>query len=131
MFLIPHHTNITSSQSPSHQIFHALPILLSDTNNPASRTPTRIARRLTLLVSALAQIVRASVHDDGPAEHALGTDQLDLLVGDGALGVALGVRLEVAEVPDVAFAVGGGAVGLGEGVDWEMLVLAGPSTIRS
>lgn len=93
--------------------------LLSDTNHTASRTTARIARNLTLLVTALAQIIRASVHDDGPAEHALGPDQLDLLVRDGALCVALAVRLEVAEIADVAFAVGGGAVGFGEGVDWE------------
>ena len=57
------------------------------------------------------------MHDDRPAEHALGPDKLDLLVRDGTLGVALAVRFEVSEVPDVAFAVGGGAVGFGEGVD--------------
>ena len=55
--------------------------------------------------------------DDGAAEDALGADQLDELVGDGALGVALGVGLEVAQVADVALAVGGGAVGLVVGVD--------------
>lgn len=103
--------------------------LLGDTNHAASGTTARVARSLALLVSALAQVVRAGVHDNGPAQHALGPDQLDLLVRDGALGVALAVRLEVAEVADVAFAVGGGAVGLGEGVDWvverERVVSAG------
>ena len=69
-------------------------------------------------MSALAQIVGARVHDNGPTEHALGTDQLDLIVRDGTLGVALSVRLEVAEVTNVAFGVGGGAVGFAEGVDW-------------
>jgi len=58
------------------------------------------------------------VHDDGAAQHALGADQLDELVRDGAFGVALGVGLEVAQVADVALAVGGGAVGLVVGVDW-------------
>lgn len=57
------------------------------------------------------------MHDDGAAEDALGADELDLLVLDGALGVALGVGFEVAEVADVAFRVGGGAVGFREGVD--------------
>ena len=101
--------------------------LLSNPNDTASRTGTRVARGLTLLVSALAQIVSARVHDDSPTQHALGTDQLDLLVRDGALGIALAVCLEVAEVADVAFAVRGGAVGLGERVDWEerKAVLAG------
>ena len=55
--------------------------------------------------------------DDGAAEDALRADQLDELVRDGALGVALGVGLEVAQVADVALAVGGGAVGLVVGVD--------------
>lgn len=105
---------LSQPQSPKH----ALP-LLSNTNHTASRTATRIARRLTLLMTALAQIVRAGVHDDRPAEHALGPDELDHLVRDGPLGVALAVRLEVSEVADVAFAVGWGAVGFGEGVDWE------------
>ena len=91
--------------------------LLSNTDDAASRTTARVARRLALLVSAFAQVVGARVHDDGPPEDALGADQLDLLVRDGALGVALGVRLEVTEVADVAFCVGGGAVGLAEGVD--------------
>ena len=62
--------------------------------------------------------VGAGVDDDGAAEDALGADQLDELVGDGALGVALGVGLEVAQVTDVALGVGGGAVGLVVGVDW-------------
>lgn len=52
------------------------------------------------------------MHNDGAAEHALRTDQLDELVGDGALGVALAVSLEVAKVADVALAVGWSAVGL-------------------
>ena len=91
--------------------------LLSNTDDAASRTTARVARRLALLVSAFAQVVGARVHDDGPPEDALGADQLDLLVRDGALGVALGVRLEVAEVADVAFCVGGCAVGLAKGVD--------------
>lgn len=56
--------------------------------------------------------------NDGAAEDALRADQLDELVRDGALGVALGVGLEVAQVTDVALAVGGGAVGLVVGVDW-------------
>lgn len=68
-------------------------------------------------MAALAEVVGAGVHDDGPAEDALGPDQLDEFVGDGALGVALAVCLEVAEIADVADVVGGGAVLLGVGVD--------------
>lgn len=40
-----------------------------------------------------------------------------MLVGDGALSVALGVGLEVAEVTNVALLVAGGAVGLSVGVE--------------
>ncbi len=93
-------------------------LLLGNANDAASRTGARIARSLAQLVSALAQVIGARMHDNGPTEDALRTDQLDLLVRDGALCVALAVRLEVAEVADVAFAVGGGAVRLGEGIDW-------------
>lgn len=66
---------------------------------------------------ASSQVVDASVHDDGAPEHALGPNELDQLVRDGAFGVALRVRLEVAEVADVALAVCAVAVGFGEGVD--------------
>ena len=51
-------------------------------------------------------------------------DQLDLGVGDGALGVALAVGLDVAEVANVAVAVGGAAVALAEGVDCADVLLA-------
>lgn len=91
--------------------------LLSNANDTTSRTTARVARSLTLLVSALTQVIGASMHDNGPTQHALRPDQLDVLVRDGALGVALAVGFEVAEVANVAFAVGGGAVRFGEGVD--------------
>jgi hypothetical protein len=104
------------SISSNHQ--HFLPSskknsLLGDTDNTASRTGARVASLLALLVLALTE--------DGAAQHALRADQLDELVRDAALGVALGVGLEVAQVADVALAVGGGAVGLVVGVDcgWE------------
>lgn len=92
--------------------------LLSNTDNAASGTAASVASLLALLVAALAEVVGAGVHDDGAAEDALGADQLDVLVGHGALGVALGVGLEVAQVADVALAVAGGAVGLVVRVDW-------------
>lgn len=53
-------------------------------------------------MAALAQIIRAGMHDDGAAQHGVFADQLDVLVGDGALAVALPVRVEVAQVADVA-----------------------------
>jgi len=70
-------------------------------------------------MSALPQVVRAGVHDDGATQHALRADELDVLVGHGALGVALRVGLEIAEVTDVALRVRGGAVFFAVGVDWE------------
>jgi len=44
-------------------------------------------------------------------------NELDLRVLDAALGVALAIRLEVAEIADVAVAVAGRAVLFAEGVD--------------
>jgi hypothetical protein len=51
------------------------------------------------------------------ADDALGADQLDELVLDAALGVALAVGLDVTEVANVALLVAGGTVGLVVGVD--------------
>ena len=51
------------------------------------------------------------------ANHALGADELDEAVGHAALGVALGIRLDVAEVTNVAVLVARGAVRLAVGVD--------------
>lgn len=96
---------------------HRLLNLLSNPNDPARRACTRITRELALLVFGLAQIIGASVHDNRPAQDALGPNQLDLLVREAALGVAPAVRLEVAQVADVALVVVGGAVCLGEGID--------------
>jgi hypothetical protein len=44
------------------------------------------------------------------ADDGLWADQLDELVGDGALGVALAVGLVVTEVTDVADLIGWGTV---------------------
>ena len=51
------------------------------------------------------------------ANHALGANELDEAVGHAALGVALGIRLDVAEVTNVAGLVARGAVGLAVRVD--------------
>ena len=51
------------------------------------------------------------------ANHALGADELDEAVGHAALGVALSIRLDVAEVTNVAVLVARGAVGLAVRVD--------------
>jgi len=88
-------------------------------NNPTRGPAPRIPRLLALSVSTLPQVVGTGVHDDGAAQHALRADELDVLVGHGALGVALRVGLEVAEVADVAFGVRRGAVFFAVGVDWE------------
>jgi len=83
----------------------------------ASRTSTSVTGLLALLVSTLSEIVGTGVDNDGAAEDALGTDQLDELVGDGALSIALAVGLEVAEVTNVTLAVGRSTVGLAVGID--------------
>lgn len=55
--------------------------------------------------------------NDGATKDALWADELDQLVGNGALGVALAVGLEVAEVTDVADLVRWSAVSLVVRVD--------------
>jgi hypothetical protein len=115
-------TTYVCPSSSNHHPSHVPPSstaanLLGDTDNTASGTGASVASLLALLVLALAEVVGAGVDDDGAAEHAFRADQLDELVRDGALGVALGVGLEVAQVADVALAVGGGTVGLVVGVD--------------
>ena len=76
--------------------------LIRDPNNATSGPAPRIARDETLLMAALAQIIRAGMHDDGAAQHGVFADQLDVLVGDGAFAVALPIGVEVAQVADVA-----------------------------
>lgn len=119
--LIRHHHPVSSSLFPSlARSGRAQPSttrLLGDTNDTASRAGASVASLLALLVAALAQVVGAGVDNNGAAKDALGADQLDELVGDGAVGVALGVGLEVAQVADVALAVGGSTVGLVVRVD--------------
>jgi hypothetical protein len=83
----------------------------------ASRAGTSVTSLLALLVATLAEIIGTSVDNDGAAEDALGADQLDELVADGALGIALAVSLEVAQVTNVALLVLGGTVGLAVRVD--------------
>jgi hypothetical protein len=51
------------------------------------------------------------------ADDALGANELDEQVGHGALGVALGVGLEVAEITDMAGLIGAVTVSLVVGVD--------------
>ncbi len=53
------------------------------------------------------------------ANDAVGANQLDEAVRDGALGVALAVSLNVAEIANVTGLIGGSTVGLAVGVDWE------------
>ena len=65
--------------------------------------------------------------NDGAAKDALGANQLDELVGDRALSIALAVGLEVAQVADVAVGVGGSTVALAVGVDCGILATALPT----
>lgn len=88
-----------------------------DANNTAGWAGTGVASLEAVLVATLAEVVSAAVDDNGAADDAVRADQLDELVLDGALGNALGVRGDVAEVADVADLVGRRAVGLAEGVD--------------
>lgn len=55
--------------------------------------------------------------DESAAQNGLGTNQLDKLILLGAVGVTLGIGLEVAKVTNVTLGVSGSTVGLAEGVD--------------
>lgn len=55
--------------------------------------------------------------EDSYANDAVGANQLDKVVGDGALGIALSISLDVAEVTNVTGLIRGSSVGLVEGVD--------------
>lgn len=70
-------------------------VLLSDADDTASRPAPSIPCKLALLVSALAQIVRTRMYHDRASEDALGPYQLDVLVRNRVLGIALAVGLEV------------------------------------
>ena len=95
--------------------------LVGDTNDTASRARTRVTGLLGLGVVALAEVVGAAVDDDGAADDAVLADELDQLVGDGALCVALAVGLEVTQVTDVALLILGSTVVLAVGVDLRVL----------
>mmetsp|Transcript_9737 Transcript_9737/g.30987 ORF Transcript_9737/g.30987 Transcript_9737/m.30987 type:complete len:249 (-) Transcript_9737:15-761(-) len=73
-------------------------------------------RRARLVVVARAEVVGVRVHHHGAADDRGRPLELDQLVHDLALGHAAGVRLDVAEVADMAFLVLGRAVRLAEWV---------------
>lgn len=72
-------------------------------------------------MATLAEVVSASVDDDGATKDALGADQLDELVGDRALSVTLAIGLEVTQVTNVALVILGSTVGLAVRVDCQCM----------
>lgn len=91
--------------------------LCGNTDNAASWAGTSVASLLALCVATLAKVISTGVDNDGAAEDAVWADELDVLVFDRALAVALAVGLEVAQVSYVALAVLWGAVLLAVGVE--------------
>lgn len=67
-----------------------------NTDDPTSWSSPGIPCQLALLMTSLAQIISTGVNDYCPAEHALGANQFNEFIADGALGVALIVSLEIA-----------------------------------
>lgn len=59
--------------------------------------------------------------NNGAAENALRTNQLDELVSDGALSIALAVGLEVAQVTNVTLRVRWSTVSLAVWVDYRLV----------
>lgn len=93
----------------------ALPVF-SDSSLPPLPRSSVPAWQTTVRWPSLASVLQNTVVETY-ANDALGANDLDELVGHRALGVALGIRLDVAEVTNMAVLVGRGAVGLAVGVD--------------
>jgi hypothetical protein len=91
--------------------------LCGNTNDTASRAGTSVTGLLGLLVTTLAKVISTGVDDQSAAQNGLGTNQLDKLILHGAVGVTLGIGLEVAKVTNVTLGVSGSTVGLAEGVE--------------
>lgn len=79
--------------------------LCGNANDTASWTATSVSSLLALSVATLSKIIGAGVHNNSAAEDALWADQLDQLVLDRALCVALAIGFEVSEVTDVALRI--------------------------
>lgn len=97
--------------------------LCSDANDTACRSATRISSLLRLLVPALSEVISASVNDNGSlyrvsaikivdlsyaatyTKDTVLTNQLDMFIRNGALGIALSIGLEVAQITNVTFGV--------------------------
>ena len=90
---------------------------LSDSNDSARRTTSRVARRLALLMPTFSQIVRAGMHNNGTAKDTFRSDQLDLRVFDRPFAVALAVCLEVSKVTNMSNGIGGCTMLLGKWID--------------
>ena len=79
--------------------------LLGDTNHTTSRACTSIASLLALIVASLSEIVGTGVNDNGTANDAAWSNELDELVVGRAFRVALSISLEVAKIAYVTVAV--------------------------
>lgn len=55
--------------------------LLGDTNDTAGWTSTSITRLLAVLMATLSEVISAGVHNNGAPDDALGSNELDQLVG--------------------------------------------------
>ena len=100
----------------------ALPVFLDSSCPPLPRssvpawtTMVRCSEISIFIILALGRSRKAY------ANNALGSNQLDQLVRDASLSVALAIGLEVTQVTDVALVIFGGTVGLVEGVDCHAL----------
>lgn len=77
----------------------------------------RYLRRRVSMQSRV-MIGKVSINHSTYADDGLGANQLDVLVLNAALGVALGVGLDVAQVANVAGLIARSTVGLVVGVDY-------------
>jgi hypothetical protein len=87
-------------------------VLVGDTDDTAGRSGTSVASLEGLLALSLAKVIGAGMCNNSTTDDAVGADQLDQVVRHAALGVALGIGLNVAKVAHVAVLVGRAAVRL-------------------
>lgn len=80
---------------------------------PAWTTTVRYNKQSAITSFSLARGLEFTYAND-----AVGANQLDEAVLDGALGIALAIRVNVAEIADVAGVIRGSTVVLAVGVNW-------------
>ena len=90
-----------------------------DSDDTAREASSRVAGGERQLVSSLAEVIDALVHDETASDDAVLSDERHQRVGDGGLDLAVGIGLHVAEVANVALVISGTTVSLQNKQEWQ------------